>query len=253
MRLRHLCLTAAVLAACSGDAAAPSESDVLSLVPEFAESMASSVDPGGIGGSKLPDDLALTSEQKAAIATLHEAFKAATAADVAALRAIEAEARAAKAAGKSRDEIHAILARGAPILERLNQAFRVLLAAIWQVYTPEQRAWIEAHRLPPCGPSGPPPLSDAQIQQIRALQQAFMDAVHADLAEIHRIVEAAHAAARAGATKAEIEAILHQADAARARVHEAERRLQEAINAVLTPEQRAARCDAGKLPPPPRP
>ena len=38
------------------------------------------------------------------------------------------------------------------------------------------------------------------------------------------------------------EAILHQADAARARVHEAEIRLQAAIDAVLIPEQRAKRC-----------
>lgn len=226
------------------------QEDSLVLVPDFAESMAASVDPGGVGGAQLPDNLGLTTEQKAAIAVLHEVFKAATAADVAALRAIEAEARAAHAAGKSREEIHAILERGAPILARLIGAFRALQAAIWLVYTPEQRAWIDAHRPKPCGPAGPPKLSDAQIQQIRALQEAFMAAVKDDVAQLRQVAEAAHQAAQAGATRAEIEAILHQADAARARVHEAEMRLQQAIDAVLTPEQRAQRCQPGPNQPP---
>ena len=253
MRSRHLLGFAVglLLAACSGDTSGPSDEAGLSLVPDYAISLASSVDAAGIGGADFPGDLALTTEQKAAIAALHEAFRTATAADVAALRALEAEARAAKAAGKTREEIHAILARGLPILARLNEAFAALQAAIWQVYTPEQRAWIEAHRLKPCGPNGPPKLSDAQIQQIRALQEAFMTAVAADLVFIKQTVEAAHTAAQAGATRAEVEQILHRADAARERVHQAEIRLREAIDAVLTPEQRAARCVAPK--PPPRP
>ena len=234
-----------LLAGCSGETVAPSDQDGTSLVPEFAQSMASEVDPAGIGGAKLPAELALTAEQKAAIAALHEGFRTATAADVAALRALEAEARAAKAAGKTREEIHAILARGIPILAHLTEAFTALQAAIWQVYTPEQRAWIEAHRPKPCGPEGPPKLTDAQIQQIRALKEAFMTAVAADVALIRQTVEAAHQAAQAGATRAEVEAILHQSDAARARLREAELRLHAAIDAVLTPEQRAARCVPG--------
>lgn len=242
-----------LLAGCGGDASAPSDQERISLVPDYAESMASSVDPGGIGAARLPTELALTTEQKAAIAALHEAFKAATAADITALRAIETEARAARSAGKGRDEIHVILARGAPILARLAQAFAALQAAIWQVYTPEQRAWIDAHRPVPCGANGPPPLSDAQIQQIRALQHRFMEAVKDDMALIKRVVEAAHQALRSGAARAEIERILHQADAARERVHDAEMRLQQAIDAVLTPEQRAKRCQPASNPPPPRP
>lgn len=234
---------ALVFLGCGGDAAGPgSADDGISLVPDFAESMASSVDGGGIGASNLPEELRLTTEQKAAIAALHEAFKAATAADVAALRALEAEARAAHDAGKSREEIHAILVRGVPIVARLAAAFARLQHDIWQVYTPEQRAWIEAHRPKPCGPAGPPPLTDQQIQQIRALQQAFMQAVHDDVELIKQVAEAARAAHQSGATRDQIEAILHQADAARARLREAEVRLQAAIDAVLTPEQRAKRC-----------
>jgi Spy/CpxP family protein refolding chaperone len=234
-----------LLAGCSGDTAAPNEQDGLSLVPEFAQSMASAVDPAGIGGAMLPPELALTAEQKAAIVALHEAFRTATAADVAALRALEAEARAARTAGKSREEIHAILARGLPLLAHLTEAFTALQAAVWQIYTPEQRAWIEEHRPRPCGPEGPPKLTDAQIQQIRALQEAFVTAVATDIAFIRHTVEAAHQAAQSGASRAEVEAILHQADAARARVREAELRLHAAIDAVLTPEQRAARCVPG--------
>jgi hypothetical protein len=250
VRLALLSVVAGLAWGCAGDGAGPSGLDELNLVPEYVESLAASVDGAGIGGARLPPELALSAEQKAAIAALHEAFKAAAAADVAALRAIEAEARAARHAGKSREEIHAILERGRPILERLAQAFAALQAAIWQVYTPEQRAWIEAHRPRPCGPDGPPPLSEAQLQQIRALQTAFVEAVKPDLELIKQVVAQAHEAARAGATREEIAAILHQADAARARVREAELRLHEAIDAILTPEQRARRCQpAGGHPP----
>jgi len=248
MRFRRTVMAAALVLVASAchkkDTTGPSydNGESLTLVPEFALSMASAVDPAGIGGAMLPPELALSAEQKAAIAALHEGFKVATAADVAALRALEAAARAAKEAGKSREEIHAILAQGIPILAHLTEAFTALQAAIWQVYTPEQRAWIEAHRPQPCGPDGPPKLTDAQLQQIRALQEAFMTAVAADLALIRQTVEAAHHAAQTGATRAEVEQILHQADAARARVRDAELRLHSAIDAVLTPEQRAARC-----------
>jgi len=144
--------------------------------------------------------------------------------------------------GKSREEIHEILAQGRPILERLHQAFALLQAAIWLVYTPEQRAWIEAHRPRLCGPAGPPPLTDEQKQQIGALQEAFMAAVRDDIQYIRQVVQEAHQAAQSGATREEIEQILHQADEARARLRAAERKLEEDIAAVLTPEQRAARC-----------
>lgn len=214
----------------------------LTLVPDYAESLAASVDGAGIGAIGLPAELTLTTEQKAAIAALHELFKAATATDVAELRALEAEARAARNAGKSRDEVRAILARGVPILARLGVAFATLQAAILQVYTPEQRAWVLAHRPKLCGPGGPPRLTDEQIQQIRVLQQAFMEAVKDDIALIRRVTEAAHQAAQAGASRERVAEILHQADAAKQAVRQAEARLQAAIDAILTPEQRRGRC-----------
>lgn len=231
---------AAVITACGSEVTAPaSDEESLVLVPEFAASQAASVDAAGIGGAGLPDSIALTAEQKAEIAELHEAFRLETAADVAALKAIEAEARAAHQAGASREEIHAILARGLPILARLRAAFQALQAAIWAVYTPEQQAWIEAHRPVRCDP---PRLTDEQIQQIRALQQAFLEAIKDDLALIRAVVQAAREAAAAGATREEIAAILARADAAKLRIRQAEIRLQAAIDEILTPDQRRRRC-----------
>ena len=119
---------------CSRDPSGATEADLesLALVPDFAESMAASVDGAGVGAAGFPDELQLTIEQEAALAALHEGFKAATASDVAELRAIEAEARAAVSGGKSRDEVRGILARGAPILARLGTAFAALQEAILQ-------------------------------------------------------------------------------------------------------------------------
>ena len=230
---------AAVLVGCGSGATAPEDTQVLSLVPEFALSAAAEVDGAGIGGSRLPESLALTAEQKTAIAELHESFQAATAADVAALTAIEAAAREARASGASPEEIRVILARAQPILARLRAAFDALKTAIWEIYTPEQQAWIEAHRPVRCDP---PRLTDEQIQQIRALQQAFWNAVRDDIAFIRSVVQEAREALAAGATRDEIAAILARADAAKARVRHAAIRLQEAIDEILTPEQRRRRC-----------
>ena len=248
--VKLLCLSL-VVSACAQDpsGATPADQESLSLVPDYAESMATALDGAGIGAAGFPAELALTTEQKAAIAGLHEAFKAATAADMTALRAIEAEARAAVNAGKSRDEVHAILARGVPILIRVGVGFALLQAAILEVYTPDQRAWVLAHRPKPCGPAGPPRLTDEQIHKIRELQQAFMLVVKDDIALIRRVTEAAHQAAQNGASRERVAEILHEADAAKLRVREAESRLQAAIDEILTPEQRAARC----LPAPKRP
>jgi Spy/CpxP family protein refolding chaperone len=97
-------------------------------------------------GAPLPDSLRLTEAQRNAIRALVEAFHAANAADLAALRTIHQQVRDAIRAGKSREEIRAIAQRAEPILERLRPAMQALHAAIWAVLTPAQRAWIEAHR-----------------------------------------------------------------------------------------------------------
>lgn len=228
----------AALAACDRSSpVSPAVTDeAVDLVPDYVLSPAASVDRAGIGASLLPDGLRLTAEQKAAIAALHEAFMKATAADVAALRAIEQEVREARAAGKSREEIRAILARAVPIRERLEAAFKKLQEDIWAVYTPEQRAWIESHRRG-CGPATVQ-LTEEQAKQIRALQERFMAEVKDDLALIRSIVEEARKAREAGLPREEVAKILAKAAEPQQRVLAAERKLQEAILALLTPEQR---------------
>src|SRR5687767_11468217 len=105
MRARNVVLSAVffALAACGqSEPVTPTNTtaEVVDLVPDYAVSPAASVDAAGIGASRFPDALRLTAEQKAAIAALHAAFMQATASDVAALRAIESDAKAAIAAGK---------------------------------------------------------------------------------------------------------------------------------------------------------
>ena len=190
----------------------------------------------------MPDSLRLTAEQKAQIHALHEAFKAANRTDMEALHAIEAEARAARQAGKTREEVRAILAKGAPILDRLHLAFWRLQVAILAVYTPAQRAWIAAHQPKVCGPAGPPQLTDAQVAAIRVLRQSFADANKEDMELIRSVHLDARAAHAAGKSKSEIEAILARATDAMTRVRAAEQKLQTGIMSLLTAEQRANWC-----------
>ena len=252
MRGRFVMLFGAValLAACDNSApvspATPNDAaDVIDLVPDYAVSPAASVDAAGIGAAKLPEELHLTVEQKAAIAALHDAFMRATATDIAALRAIEQEAHAAIKAGKPRAEVRAILERAAPILLRVQAAFRKLQADIWAVYTPEQRAWIEAHRPRACGPDAAR-LTEEQVKQIRALQERFYESVKPDLELIRSIAEEARKARADGKSREEVAAILARAIEPQRRVAAAERKLQDAILALLTPDQqRAWNCRRG--------
>jgi Spy/CpxP family protein refolding chaperone len=244
MRARIVVLAGviAVLGACDQSTpVSPSSAstEVVDLVPDYAVSPAASIDAAGIGSSDLPDALRLTVEQKAAIVALHDAFMAATAPDVAALRAIEAEAKAAIRSGKSRDEIRAILAKGDPIRARLNVAFTKLQADIRAVYTPEQRAWIDAHRVRNCG-STAVKLTDDQVRQIRALEEQFYTAVKPDLELIRSIAAEAKKAREAGKSREEVAVILGRAIEPQRRVGEAERKLEAAILALLTPAQRQA-------------
>ena len=211
--------------------------EVVDLVPDYAVSPAATIDAAGIGAADLPDALRLTAEQKAAIAALHDAFMKANAADIAALQAIEREAKAAIRAGKSRDEVRAILAKAIPIQARLEAAFKKLQADIWAVYTPEQRAWIESHRPHGCK-RGALNLTENQVNQIRDLEQQFYASVKSDLELIRSIAEEAKQARAAGKSREEVAAILARAAEPQARVAAAEKRLQAAILALLTPEQR---------------
>ena len=244
MRARFVVLLSAVvaLAACdSSSSVAPTTdlADVADLIPDYALSEAASMDAAGIGAAQLPENLRLTVEQKAAIAALHDAFTTATGADVAALRAIEQEARAAIRAGKTRDQVRAILAKADPIRARLDAAFKQLRADVWAIYTAEQKAWIESHRPRACGPAAAK-LTDEQVKQIHDLQERFVANVKADLEVVKSVAEEARAARAAGKSREEIATILAKANDAQRRIAEAERKLQDAILALLTAEQKHA-------------
>jgi hypothetical protein len=106
----------------------------------------------------------------------------------------------------------------------------------------EQKAWIEAHKPKVCDRNGPPQLTEAQIAQIRALKQAFAEAVADELAAIKAAHQEARAAKQAGASAEELRAILEGVKDEMEAVRQAEIRLHDAIMDVLTPEQRANWC-----------
>jgi len=93
-----------------------------------------------------PDSIALSQVQKDSIAALRAAFRAAHAPQLDSLAAIFAEARAAREAGATREEVRAILATAWPIALLIRVDLVDLHYAIWSVFTPEQKAWVIAHR-----------------------------------------------------------------------------------------------------------
>jgi len=234
------------LAACSTESVAPTEllgdAGAIDLVPDYAISSAAVVDGGGIGGARLPDELKLTAEQKAAIAALHDAFTQENADEIAALRALEQQIRQLRRSGGSREEIRALMADAHVILAGLAEEFAALQEAIWAIYTPEQKAWIEAHKPKVCDRNGPPQLTEEQIATIRALKQAFAEAVADELAAIKAAHQEAREAHQAGASAEEIRAILASVKDELEAVRQAEQRLMNAIQDVLTPEQRERWC-----------
>jgi len=234
-------------AACdSSDSTSPTNvstaTEAIDIVPDYAQSASAIMDRAGIGGAQFPDSLALTTEQKAAIQALHEAFTKENAADLALLQAIETEAKAARAANKSRDEVRTILEKALPIRVRMDARFAALRVAILAIYTPAQRAWIEANKVRECRNGNAPALTEAQLAQIKALRDAFETANRADIQLLRSVGEQVKEAKKAGKSDAEIKAILATADAARVRLRAAEKKLYEDIMAVLTAEQRAAWC-----------
>ena len=234
------------LGACSTDPVAPNdflaESDAIDLMADYEFSSAAVIDGAGIGAARLPEELQLTAEQKAQIAALHDAFKTENEEELAELREINQQIRALRRSGGSREEVHALLEKARTIIAGLADEFTALQEAIWAVYTPEQKAWIEAHKPRVCDRSGPPQLTEEQIAQIRALKQAFAEAVADELAAIKAAHQEAREAKAAGATAEEIRGILASVKDEMEAVREAEIRLHNAIMDVLTPEQRARWC-----------
>lgn len=162
------------LAACESSTSpatqAPEEDYALVMFGEAGSALEGTMGPAPTRGTPydgrtfrprpFPDSIALSEEQKAQIAALREAFRTEHADELAALKAIFEEAKAARDAGATREEVRAILAEGRPIAIALRVDLVDLHYAIWQVYTPLQKLWIMAHRPPRMGggmvgPGGP--------------------------------------------------------------------------------------------------
>ena len=60
------------------------------------------------------------------------------------------------AAGKTREEVRAILEKGKPIMDGMKADMDALHAAVGAVLTPAQKAWFDAHRRQDGGPLGRP-------------------------------------------------------------------------------------------------
>jgi len=239
------CSLLVVFAACDRDITAPDD-----LLRELFDDGASLVfDAAGVqdhgyylaGLHRLPGDLALSEDQAAAIHAAIDAFRAATQADREALAALHLEARQAHEAGASREEVLAILAQGAPIRERIEAAQAELLATVLAILTPAQKEWLETDRPHRCEHDG---LTAEQRDQIAALIAAYEEANRADIEAVREAIEAAHAAQRAGASRAEIHAILEAARPAMERLRAARAELQSEIRGLLSDEQRDSRCFA---------
>ena len=233
------------LAACSSDTTAPVANlvaeDGIDLVQDLEVSSASVVDRAGIGGSEFPDSLKLSAEQKAQITALHDAYKTANKADFDALKAIEAELKDARKAGKPRADLDAILRKAEPIVARLRAAFAKLQVEIKKVYTAAQLAWI-ARRGEACQNDNTSRLTQDQIEKIRALKAAFEASIKDELETIRNVHQEAQRARAAGASEEQIKRILAKAKDALEAIRKAEIRLKEAINGVLTEEQRRNHC-----------
>lgn len=246
MRIRRLLLLLGGLAvaACGREptAAAPRELDAdLAADVAASEAVASTIAVTMAGPPRLPEALRLSEEQKAAIALLTRQLAEATATDRAALERLLRQARAAHQAGRPWAEIQALLDEARPIRRRLQAALEAHRAAVLALLTPAQRAWLEEQQRR-CDPRRALQLTDAQRAQIAALHEAFVDANRADLELVRTVLAEARAAAQAGKPEAEIRAILERARPAQQRLEAAYQALRAAVDAVLTPEQRAARC-----------
>lgn len=150
--------TTLVLSACENDALAPSDAEVaddyaLMLFGESGSALEGTMGPqpgrrpfdGRSCCRPFPDSIALTVEQREAILALRIAFRDEHADELAALKTIMLEARRARFAGATREEVRAILEEAKPIVEAIRDDVHALHEAIKAIFTEEQLAWLEEH------------------------------------------------------------------------------------------------------------
>lgn len=96
--------------------------------------------------------------------------------------------------------------------------------------------------LRPCRPDETPNLTPEQIEKIRALWAAYHAEVAPLLRYIAMIEQQAREAAANGASRERVAEIVAQADEAKRAVAKATQRLRDAINEVLSEDQRRNHC-----------
>jgi Spy/CpxP family protein refolding chaperone len=232
------------LVSCAEDATAPDEGSLLEHDAILAFDAGGVSDPGRhmVAIHRLPRELRLSADQEARLKVLLERFQTATQPDREELARIQRQAGEARKAGKPREEIARILAQADEIRKRMAAAEQALAAAILDILTAEQRAWLAAHQPRACNRNTAPPLTDAQRSQIALLMADYEEKYKADLEIVRASLERARLAQKNGASREEIARILETAKAASGRLQAAQAELARAIDALLTPEQRASGC-----------
>ena len=105
---------------------------------------------GRTGIRPFPDSLKLTPVQVDSIKALRQVFITTNKVHLDALRTIFQRARTAREGGATREEVFVILQEGRTIQEILRPLVKKLRDDIFNVYTPEQKAWIDSHRRVVC-------------------------------------------------------------------------------------------------------
>lgn len=249
-RIALLMFAAVSLAACSQETAGPGPSNVDDALLDAGAYGTALTEVGGYDAeiyesrvaNGLPEEIRLSDDQKAQIKALVKAFQESTKADRKALGEIIRRARSATRGGQSAEHVKAIMDEGAAIRARLAAAEAKLKSDIDALLTAEQRAWIASHSPKGCDAAKFPPLTDAQKAHIHALEAAFASAHQADIEAVKSAFEAAKAASNAGKSREEAAKVLESVRPAIERLAAARAKLRNDIIAVLTSEQRAARC-----------
>lgn len=159
IRIGLLVATLAFVAACDNATGPRGQADDSALLDFDVTSTLDSATLAPRGTSydtEAPANIRLTDEQKIAIKALHDAFAASHKAQFDQLAAIRRDAAAAVKAGKTRDEVRAILEKGRPIMESMQKDFEALRAAVGALLTAEQKQWASEHQRRGGGPMGGP-------------------------------------------------------------------------------------------------
>lgn len=191
---------------------------------------------------KLPANLKLSDEQRAKLTQLVDGHASATRIDRDALNSIATRAMNAINNGRPREEVIKILDEAKPVQQRLASADADLIRSLATILTAEQNAWLQSQLPAPCDRSKFPPLTAEQQRQIASLDSAFAVNNRADIEAVRAFLVKASDAKAAGKSEAEINAILEPVKPILDRLAAATRKLQEAIAAVYTAEQKATGC-----------